>query len=88
MEAFLAFGEGGHVREDEFGVDDFDVANGVDGSADVMDVIIFEAAHDLDDGVDFSDVGEELVTESFAGAGAADEAGDVNELDGGGDDAF
>jgi hypothetical protein len=36
--------------------------------------------------VDLADVGEELVAEAFALAGAGDEAGDVHELDGGGDD--
>jgi len=43
----------------------------------VHDVFIVEAAHDVDDGVGFADVGQELVAEAFALAGASDEAGDV-----------
>ena len=54
----------------------------------MVDVIIFEAADDLDDCVDFADVGEELVSETFAGACSSDETCDVNELDGCRDDTF
>ena len=50
------------------------------------DVVILEATHDLDDGVDFADGGEKLVAEAFAFAGTGDQAGDVDELDGGWDD--
>ena len=46
-----------------------------------MDVLVLEAADDLDDGVHFADVGQELVAEAFALARALDEAGDVDELD-------
>ena len=42
---------------------------------------VFEAAHHLDDRVDFADVREELVAEPFALARALDQAGDVDELD-------
>ncbi len=84
--ALDAFLDGGEVGEDEFGGDGFDVADGVDGAGDVVDVIIGEAADDVDDGIDFADVGEELVAEAFALACAADEAGDIDDLDDGGDD--
>jgi hypothetical protein len=50
-----------------------------------MNVGIFEAAHDLDDGIHLADVTEELVAESFALRGAPDQAGDIDELEGGGD---
>ena len=46
-----------------------------------MDVGVLEAADDLDDRVDFADVGEELVAEPFALARALHQAGDVDELD-------
>ena len=51
-----------------------------------MDVRVFEAAHDLHDGVDLADVAEELVAETLARARAFHEAGDVDELDRGRDD--
>lgn len=84
--AVATFGDAVHVGEDQLGVDDFDVADGIDGAVDVVDVGAFEAAHDVDDGVDFTDVAEELVAEAFAFAGTFDEAGDVDEFDGGVDE--
>ena len=45
------------------------------------DVVIFEAAQHMRDGVDLADVGEELVAEPFALGGAAHQARDVDEGD-------
>jgi hypothetical protein len=81
-----AFRDGVEVGEHELGGDHLDVAHRVDATHGVNDVRILEAAHDLDDGVDLADVGEKLVAEAFALAGAGDKAGDVDELDGGGND--
>jgi hypothetical protein len=38
----------------------------IDLAVDVDDVVVVEAAHDVGDGVDFADVGEELVAEALA----------------------
>ena len=76
--------DGGEVGQGEFGDDGLDVGDGVDAAVDVDDVGVVEAADDVDDGVGFADVGEELVAEAFAFAGAGDEAGDVDEFDDGG----
>ena len=84
--ALYAFLEGGEVGKDELCGDGFDVADGVDGAGDVVDIGVGKAADDVDDGVDFADVGEELVAEAFALACAADEAGDIDDFDDGGDD--
>jgi hypothetical protein len=59
---------GFEIGEDEFGVDDFDVAHRIDGAGHVMDVRVFEAPHHLHDGVHLADVREELVAEPFARA--------------------
>ena len=82
------FFEGSDVGEDKLGVDDFDVAGGVDGAEFVNDVVVLEAAHHLHDGIDFTDVGEEFVAEAFAFGGSFNETGDVDELDGGRDQFF
>ena len=50
------------------------------------DVVVLEAADDLDDGVNLADGGEELVAESFALAGTGDESRDIYKLNGGGND--
>ena len=56
-------------------------AIGIDPALDVGDVAVLEAAQHVDDRIDLADVGEELVAEPFALGGAADQPGDVDELD-------
>ncbi len=60
----------------------------VDAAGDVDDFGVVEAADDVGDGVGGADVAEELVAETLALGGAFDEAGDVDELHGGGDEGF
>ncbi len=79
------------VGEDELIVDGIDVGDGVHGLSlghilhHMDDVVIVEAAHDMDDGIALADVAKELVAEACTLACALDEAGDVHELhDGGG----
>src|SRR5690606_17930010 len=55
-----AFFDGVEVGEDEFGADDLDVAHGINRAHGVDDVVVHEAAHDVNDGVHLADVGEEL----------------------------
>ena len=76
------------VAKDEFGFDHFPIVLGVDFAVDMDDVGVIKDADDMADGVAFANMGEELVTETFAFAGAFDEAGDVDEFDRGGDDFF
>ena len=45
------------------------------------DVVVDERPEDEHDRVDFADVGEELVAETFALAGSLDESADVDDLD-------
>jgi hypothetical protein len=56
----------------------------IDLAGDVHHVVVGEAAHHVHDGVGLADVGEELVAQALALAGAGDQAGDVDELDDGG----
>jgi hypothetical protein len=67
--------------ENPEGVDDLDVAHRIDAAGDMMHVGIFEAADDLNDGVDFADMGEKLVAQPFTLACAPDQTGDVDEFD-------
>ncbi|MNC10884.1 hypothetical protein D3C75_585650 [compost metagenome] len=75
------------VGEDQFQVDDLDVALGVDAVGDVNHVLVFEAAHHVSNGVGFADVGQELVAQAFTFRGTSHQAGDVDELHGGRQDA-
>ena len=86
--AVQGFLGGLQVGQRQFGLDDFDVGDGVDLAGDVDHVGVFEAAHHVDDGVGFADVREELVAQALALAGAGHQAGDVDEFDGGRQDAL
>lgn len=50
------------------------------------DIGIGKGADDVANGLTFADVGEEFVAEALALTGASDQAGDIDEFDGGGDD--
>src|ERR1043166_6269187 len=61
------------VCERQFDLAGLDVAARVNRALDVVDLLVLEAADDLDDGVGLADVGEELVAESLAFGRAAHE---------------
>ncbi len=74
---------GFHVRENELEIDRADIANGIDGVFDVCNVFVFEAAHDMDDRVDFADMGKEFIAQSFAVRCALDKSRNVDKFDDG-----
>jgi hypothetical protein len=74
------------VGEHQLGLDRVGIADRIDAAFDMGDVVVFEAAQHMHDGIDFADIGEELVAEAFTLRGAAHEAGDVDEGDAGRDD--
>ena len=47
----------------------------------MVNVAVFKTTYHLHNGVDFTDVTEELIAEAFAGARAFHQSGDVDELD-------
>ena len=69
-----------HVCEDQFGIDHFDVTDRVHTSVHMRDVATFKAAHDVDDGVDFTDMAQELIPQAFAFTRAFHKAGDIDKL--------
>ena len=74
--------DGLQVGEDQLGLDGRDVVGGVDLAVDVGDVLVAEHPGHLADRGGLADVGEELVAQPLPLRGAADDAGDVDELDG------
>ena len=77
-----------HVGEDQLGVDRLHVFLRRHATLDMHDIVVGEGAQYLADGIGFANVGEELVAESRALAGALDDAGDINERHCGGNDLF
>ena len=76
------------IREREFGVDHLDVVRRIYLAGDMDDVVVFETAHHVRDGIHFANVRQEFIAETLPGGSAGDEARDVDELHGGGQDAF
>src|SRR2546423_2250472 len=80
LQAIVALLQRRKIGEHQLGIDHFNVADRIDGGTDMMHVRVLETAHNLDDGVYFADVAEELIAEAFTRARAFYQAGDVNEL--------
>ena len=78
----LAALHGVHVRENQLEVDRLDVAGGVDRAINVDDVLVLEAAHDVDNRVHLADVAQKLVAQPFAVARAFHQTRNVHKLDG------
>src|SRR5688500_3771457 len=68
------------VRQSQLELDHLTIANGIDGTHDMRDVFILEAAHDVNYRVSLADVRKKLVTESLAFGGSFHEPGNVDEL--------
>ncbi len=77
MEALL---DGLQVGEGQLDLDHAEVLEWIGGPG---DVVVDERSEHEDDRVDLADVGEELVAETFALAGALDQAADVDHFHGG-----
>ena len=71
------------VREDQFQIDGFHVAQRVDIAVHMDNVVVLEAADDVNDRIGLADVGQELVAEAFPLGSAAHKPGNVNEFDNG-----
>ena len=86
--AMNGFFNSGQIGQAQLGLNDFDVCNRVHLVGDVDDVVVFKAAHHVDDGVGFTDVRQKFVAQAFARAGTSHQAGNVHELHNGGHDAL
>ena len=76
----MPFLERSQIGQHKFRINHLDVANWINRRADVMNVAVFETAHDLYDGIYFADMTEELITETFPRARALHESGNIEEL--------
>ena len=72
------------IGENQLQIDDINVTQGIGAAFHVGHVAVVKAAHNVDDGIGRADVGEKLVSQSFAPGRALDQTGDVNKLNHGG----
>jgi len=61
----LAFFQAFEIGQHQFGVHDFGIAQWIDGSLDMRD-FAFETAQQVQDRIDFANVGQELIAKPFA----------------------
>ena len=69
------------ICKNEFQVDGLDVAGRIDRTLNVHDVLVVEAADNVNNGVHLANVGQELVAKALTLACAAYQTGDIHELD-------
>ena len=87
LDAVDAALDGLQVAQLQLQVDDFLVANGIDGAVNMGHIIVIEATQHMDNGVSLTDVSQELVAQALATAGTLDQTGDINDFDRRGHDA-
>ena len=66
-------------------VDNTLVANGIHRAIDVRNITILEATQNVDDCIGVADIAEELISQAFALRSTLHQTGDIDNLDGGGD---
>jgi len=80
LQTTLSFLKRRQIGQNKLGVDHFDIANGINRCADVMNIRIFKAADNLHDCVHLSNVMQELIAEAFARVRPFHETSNINEL--------
>ena len=75
--------EGGEIGQHQLGVDDLGVMHRVHGAGDVGHALGFEAAQHVHRCVGLAHLGQEAVAQALAARGALDQAGHVQQLQGG-----
>ena len=74
------------IGEHQLGLDGFGIGDGIDPAFHMGDVAIFKAAQHMGDGIAFTDIGQELVAQTFALGRAAHQTGDIDKGHARGDD--
>jgi len=74
------------VGEHQLGLDRLGVADRIERALDMGDIVVCKAAQHVSDRVDFANMGQELIAEPLTAGGAANQPGNVDELELGRDD--
>ena len=74
------------VLELKFRIDDFLVTDRIDRTIHMHHIVVVEATKHMDDGICLTDIGEELITKTFAFRSAFDKACNIYDLDSCGND--
>ena len=80
LHLFDAVLDGFEVLYLQFSIDDFLVADRIDAAIDMHDAVVVEATQHVDDGIALTYVGQELVAQALALAGAFHEASYIDDI--------
>ena len=80
LEAFQALGHAVDVGQQQFCFNRFHIAQRVNAAVHMGNIFVFKAAHHFHDGRAFTDIGQELVAQSFALARPSHQTGNVDEV--------
>ena len=69
------------VCHNQLKVNDVDIPQGVGGAFHVGNIAVLKAAHNMHDGIGGADVGEELISKTFALGSTLNKTCDINEFD-------
>ena len=70
----------GQVGQRELGIDRLDIRYRIHLAGNMDHIGVFEAAHDVGDGIGFADIGEEFVAQPLTLGCARNQAGDIDKL--------
>ncbi len=76
------------IGQHQFGFDGLHIGYRIDFACHVCHVRILKATNDLKNGVDFTDMGEELIAEPLPFAGSFDDTGDIHQFEHGGQNSL
>ncbi len=68
------------VSQHQLGFNGFGIAHRINIVINMGDVVIIKAPQHMDDGIDFPDIGEELVAQPLTLGGPANKTGDIHKL--------
>ena len=77
-----------HVGEDQFQIDGLNIPLRVDAAFHMDDIVVFKAAHHMDDSVHLPNIGKEFVPQALPLGSALHQAGDVHKFNSGGGEFF
>ncbi len=69
------------ISKDQLEIDGLDIPGRIHTAVHMDDIVILKAADHMDNGVHFTDIGQELVAQSLSSGGTLDQTGNVHELD-------
>ena len=69
-----------NIRKDQFQIDGFYISFGIYAAFYMNDIVVIKAAYNVDDCVDFADIGQEFIAQPFSFGSAPDKPRDIDKF--------